>query len=199
MLIKSALACIALIGATHAILIETIPGHISATVCLQDTVPSLSQLHEKDIDSIFSDFKTKMVVITLKTGKVLSYNVDKLNNEEENKLDRKIYEAVSAVTRTFTKAEHQPVFPGGNEAWNAYVKKFSDDNKDLLQSLGHGTVRVQFITDIYGNLHDVEPVSNTNSKLVDLAVLAVKKSGPWMPAIQNSLKVTCYQKADVQF
>ncbi len=170
------------------------------TISFQDTIPPLSSIAEADIDTVIATYKTKILTIKLKDGKVYQYNKSKwdLPYQEMDKLPNKIKHPLGLLHMVFTRAEHMPEFPGGQEAWNTYMKKFLASRAGLLKDRGHAAILVQFIVDNEGNIYDVKALTNANAVLPFIAEDAVSKSGNWLPAIQNGFKVVCYQKIVVK-
>ncbi len=168
---------------------------------LRDSLPALNTIADADIDTVRDRIKTNTIDVTLKTGKIYSYNADKVRAQWENKpgLAPKIERVVNDWRKTFTKAEQPPAFPGGDEAWNAYVKKYVEENKHKLNHKGSGNVSVQFIIDKDGEISGVEIYQSDNVKLSALAVDIIENSPFWLPAIQNGHKVVSYQKVMLVF
>jgi periplasmic protein TonB len=102
--------------------------------------------------------------------------------------------------QTFTKVEIEADFPGGDQAWNRYIKREIERYIDELQEDGKsGTCVVQFIVDREGNISDVEALTLKGSKLAEIATNAVKKGPKWKPAQQNGRTVKAYRKQPVTF
>jgi len=168
---------------------------------LQDTLPPVNTLAEENIDTVTERRKTNTIDVKLKTGIVYSYNADALRSAWEGKtgLPPKIQEQVNSWRKTFTKVEHPSTFPGGDEAWDNYVKKYKEDKKAMLKHKGSGTIYVQFIVDTNGELSDVRAFENSNPALAPFAEDVLKKGPYWLPAIQNGYKVVSYQKVMIKF
>jgi len=166
-----------------------------------DTFPSINTIAEADIDTVRDRIKTNTIDVKLKNGAIYSYNADKVRSQWENKagLPSKIEKVINDWRKTFTRVEHPPVFPGGDEAWDAYIKKYIEENKALLKHKGSGQVYVQFIVDTDGELSGIEALQNQHTQLSRMAVDAVEKGPFWLPAMQNGRKVVAYQKVIVKF
>lgn len=167
----------------------------------QDSIPPINTIVDENIDTVRDRIKTNTIDVKLKNGSTYSYDSDKTRKQWENKpgLAHKIEKIVNDWRKTFTKVEHPASFPGGDEAWNDYIKKYIAENKALLKHKGSGEVYVQFIVDKDGELSDVRLAESSDSKLVPFAIDAVKKSPFWLPAMQNGYKVVAYQKVIVSF
>jgi protein TonB len=102
--------------------------------------------------------------------------------------------------KTFEKVEIESEYPGGAAAWLRYLNKNFRYPEDGLNNLIEGTVVVQFIVDKEGNVSDVQAVSGPNEGgLRQEAMRVIRKSGIWMPAIQNGRKVKSYKLQPVIF
>jgi protein TonB len=100
--------------------------------------------------------------------------------------------------KTFTKVEIESTYPGGMEAWARYLNKSLHYPDEAVNNEIQGDVVVQFIVDKEGNVSDVEAVAGPN-ELRDEAVRVIKKSGKWVPAVQNGRQVKSYKKQPVKF
>ncbi len=98
----------------------------------------------------------------------------------------------------FISVQIESEYPGGKAAWMRYLNKNIRYTQEAIDNEIEGTVMVQFIVDIEGNLSNVEAVSGPN-ELKEEAVRVIKKSGNWSPAIQNGRKVKSYKKQSVLF
>jgi protein TonB len=102
--------------------------------------------------------------------------------------------------KTFVKVEIESEYPGGMPAWLRYLNKNFRYPDEGLNNEIQGTVMVQFIVDKEGNVSDVEAVSGpTEGGLREEAMRVIRKSGLWIPAIQNGRKVKSYKKQPVIF
>jgi periplasmic protein TonB len=100
----------------------------------------------------------------------------------------------------YTKVEIESVYPGGQQAWFRFMAntlRYPDEavNKEI-----QGTVIVQFIVDTTGNVSNIEAISGPlTGGLREEAVRVIKKSGNWIPAVQNGRKVKSYKKQPLVF
>ena len=100
----------------------------------------------------------------------------------------------------FTRVEIDASFPGGMTQWARFLNKnlrYPDDA--VSQGIG-GTVVVQFVVDLDGNVSDVKAISGPETGgLREEAERVIKKSGKWVPAIQNGRHVKAYRRQPVTF
>ena len=102
--------------------------------------------------------------------------------------------------KVFQKVEIEAQFPGGEGAWNKYIKREIEKYIDELQESGQsGTCVVQFIVDKEGNISEVEALTMKGTKLAEICVNAIKKGPKWTAAEQNGRKVKAYRKQPVTF
>ena len=102
--------------------------------------------------------------------------------------------------KIFTKVEIEAEYPGGQGAWNKYVKKTIEGNMDELTEAGEsGTCVVKFVVDKTGKVSDVEATTMKGSKLAEIAVNAIRKGPNWKPAQQNGRQVNAYRLQPVTF
>lgn len=107
---------------------------------------------------------------------------------------------VEDYEKTFLKVEIESEYPGGAAAWKRYLNKNFHYPEDGLSNEIQGIVIVQFIVDKDGNVSDVQAVSGPEEGgLREEAIRVIRKSGTWIPAVQNGRKVKSYKKQPVIF
>jgi protein TonB len=91
-------------------------------------------------------------------------------------------------------------FPGGLPAWARFMNKnLRYPEEAMNQGLG-GTVVVQFVVDLDGNVSDVKAVSGPETGgMREEAERVIRKSGKWVPAVQNGRHVKAYRRQPVTF
>jgi len=166
----------------------------------RDSLPPLHTLLAADIDSIAASWENHDITVTLKNGTSLVYKPEEWDMEiYEPTLDKRFREAIRSISRTFTKAEHAPEFPGGEEGWNKFVADFCEKNKATIREEGSSSLVVQMIVHMRGQLTDVEVISNPGqSKLAAAFVQAIKDGPRWTPATQNGYTVICYKRVQAR-
>jgi len=169
-----------------------------------DTVPPLNTIRDEDIDSVDASYKDQTITVKNKSGELFVYSkkdwkpYDTWAKHDSTDANKAIRQAIDWLTMTFTKAEVAPAFPGGQEAWDDYIKEYCKNNKKALKKAGEGVVLVQFIVDQHGVLNGVNPIGNPPPELEALAISAVSNGPRWIPATQNGRVVICYQKLAVK-
>lgn len=100
----------------------------------------------------------------------------------------------------FTKVEVDASFPGGMAAWQRFLNKNFRYPDDAQNNEIQGTVVVQFIVDKEGNVSDIQVLSGPEQGgLREEAMRVIRKSGKWIPAIQNGNNVKAYRKQPIIF
>ena len=108
--------------------------------------------------------------------------------------------ATEDYDKTFTKVEIESEYPGGPAAWLRYLNKNFHYPDDALTNEIQGVVMVQFIVDKEGIVSDVQAISGPEEGgLREEAMRVIRKSGVWIPAIQNGRKVKSYKRQPVVF
>lgn len=169
---------------------------------LPDSFPNLHSFHQENIDTVFAAYKEKTITVKLKTGEsyLYSYAQWSVGYDYRNPFAPKIEDAIALLDRTFTKEEVPPSFPGGDQAWEAYLQKVFSDNQRLIAKHGPASVNVQFIVGFDGTIDRVAPMGgNAPKALTDLAIRIVKEGPAWLPATQNGHKVTAYNRLRIDF
>ncbi len=96
--------------------------------------------------------------------------------------------------------EIESSFPGGLAAWQRFLNKNLRMPDDALNNEIQGTVIVQFIVDKEGNVSDVQAISGPEGGgLREEAIRVIKKSGKWVPAVQNGTHVKSYKRQPIKF
>jgi protein TonB len=100
----------------------------------------------------------------------------------------------------FIPVEKEAEFPGGLEAWARFLNKTLRYPDQAMSIDIQGTVTVQFVVDVDGSVSNVRVVSGPEEGgLREEAVRVIKKSGKWVPALQNGRSVKAYRLQPVVF
>ena len=103
--------------------------------------------------------------------------------------------------KIFTKVEVEAAFPGGEGAWQNYLKKTLNASTpvDNGASGGKYTVIIKFVVSKDGSLSDVKCENDPGFGMCDEAVRVIKKTRNWTPAIQNGRNVNAYRRQPITF
>lgn len=180
----------------------TAPVQRSLAAAAQDSLPALHTLHDEDIASVASRYEDQTLTVTMKNGTVYLYHHIDWDLEDTNPATP---ERIRAAAKDlghiiFTKAEHMPEFPGGDEAWQKYIKAFCTTHKDDIGDAGDAVVTVQFTVHLKGQVTDIHLAVGSapvNSQQKVLAIKAIQEGPSWTPATQNGHLVVCYKVVKV--
>jgi protein TonB len=101
---------------------------------------------------------------------------------------------------SFMPIEVEASFPGGPQAWARFLNKNFRYPEGAIDVGIAGTVVVQFIVDKDGNVSEVEAISGpATGGLREEAVRVIRKSGKWIPALQNGRYVRAIRRQPVTF
>lgn len=100
--------------------------------------------------------------------------------------------------KTFTKVEVESEYPGGAAAWVRFLQRNLQYPEEAQDNEVQGQVVVKFIVDKEGKVSDVEAISGPG-ELRNEAVRVIKKSGVWIPGIQNGRNVSSYKSQAINF
>ncbi len=113
--------------------------------------------------------------------------------------ENKVYHTVPE-NKIFTKVDVEADYPGGYQGWEDFLIKTCHYPQEAINKEIKGTVVVQFIVGIDGNVSDVKAISGPKKGgLREEAVRVIKNSGKWIPAKQNNKTVRAYKKQPIHF
>jgi periplasmic protein TonB len=98
----------------------------------------------------------------------------------------------------FIKVEIDASYPGGMAKWQRFLQRNLDGNipQSAINNQISGTIVIQFIVDKEGNVSNVQAISGPE-ELRELGVSVIKKSGKWIPAVQNGEHVKAYKQQPI--
>jgi periplasmic protein TonB len=100
----------------------------------------------------------------------------------------------------FIPIEKEAEYPGGVQAWVRYLQKNMRAPEAALSDVGQGRVVVRFVVDKDGNVSEVEAISGPEQNgMREEAVRVIKRSGKWVPALQNGRYVKTVKVQPVIF
>jgi len=136
----------------------------------------------------------EQAVAESKNGKIFSA-VDKNNIPV---VYREELDGAKQSNPTFTKVETEAVYPGDSTAWQSYLYKTLHYPQEAIDKEVKGTVIVQFIVDEQGKISDVKAISGPQL-LRPESIRMIKKSGTWIPAMNNGKKVKAYKRQPITY
>lgn len=185
------LTCIA-----HGIKLDSIP---------PDTITEaeMNKMDIGDVESVAADPDHNVVHIKLKNGrnyvmlitKELENRADSITRAN-NIADRQKNLPVIGNIRTHVEIESE--YPGGITAWYRFLQKTLVYPDEAVRNEIQGQVVVKFIVGVDGRTSDIKAISGPLELRAE-AVRVVKKSGTWVPAVQNGIKVESYKSQPINF
>ena len=98
----------------------------------------------------------------------------------------------------FLSVQIESEYPGGRPKWELFLNRNLQYPQEASDNEIQGTVVVQFIVDAEGNVSSVEAISGP-AELRESAVRVIKKSGRWIPAVQNGTHVKSYKRQPILY
>lgn len=159
-------------------------------IIINGKLATLKQLKGKTYHAKFAEFYPANDAETIKkfgsaaiTGIQVFYEV----KEIERPLNLKEQTSKNQLENmVFTKAEKEPVFPGGEQGWNQYIQ--SSLTKETSINKGE-FCEIEFIITDEGAIKSVRKIKASSDKMSEVCIAAVIKSPKWKPASQNGRDV----------
>ena len=103
--------------------------------------------------------------------------------------------------KTFSEVETEASFPGGRDAWVAYLTANLKANTPVKKKapVGKYMVIVRFIVSKEGNISEVLAETNHGYGMEEEVIRIIKKGPKWNPAQQNRRFVNAYRRQPVTF
>jgi hypothetical protein len=101
----------------------------------------------------------------------------------------------------FQKVEIEAYFPGGEPGWRSYLVQNLNPNVpvDKGAPVGTYTIWIQFVVDVDGRLSDFKALTKFGYGMEAEVLRILRKSPPWVPAVQDGHNVRAYRKQPVTF
>lgn len=101
----------------------------------------------------------------------------------------------------FTKVEKEAEYPGGTSSWRRFLERNLDGQVAVDNGAppGNYTVQVKFVVDVEGKVSQVNALNKVGYGMEAEAEKAIKKSGKWIPAVQNGKNVKAYRTQPITF
>jgi len=137
---------------------------------------------------ITAAFKKPILGVT--KGIAVEANVDTIpGNVTAN--DDKVFEAV----------DEEAYFPGKEDGWRSFLENNLNPAAPVDNGAPAGTytVYIQFVVDVDGKLSAIKPLTKHGYGMEAEVMRILRKSPPWVPAIQSGKPVRAYRKQPVTF
>jgi periplasmic protein TonB len=96
----------------------------------------------------------------------------------------------------FIPVEIESSYPGGMDAWKRFLIQHFHTPEQAISKGIQGTVIVEFVVDLEGNLGNVQAISGPEELKAE-AVKVIRESGRWIPAIQNGRAVKSVKRQPI--
>jgi len=159
------------------------PDAIESINVLKDTA-AMNKYGAKGKNGVIEIVTKKNITLTLQKPPLSAINIQVSNND-----------------KIFTKVETASYYAKGNDAWKKYLQKNLDPAIPVAEGwkAGSYTIIVQFIIHTDGTVSDVTTINYQGTKTAQHCIDLVKKSGKWIPAVQNGQIVNAYRKQPITF
>jgi periplasmic protein TonB len=109
----------------------------------------------------------------------------------DSAMEGKIFEAV----------EEEAYFPGGEQGWRSWLEQNLDPAAPIVKGAPAGlyTVYIQFVVDLDGKVSAIKALTKHGYGMEAEVMRILRKSPPWVPAIQHGKNVRAYRKQPVTF
>jgi protein TonB len=105
------------------------------------------------------------------------------------------------ATQIFENVEVEANFPGGETAWRQFLEQNLNPNVPVDNGAPAGTytVMIQFVVNKEGLVSNIKALTHYGYGMENEVVRLLRKSPPWVPAIQKGKNVNAYRKQPVTF
>ncbi len=108
-------------------------------------------------------------------------------------------DTIPAGKETYTKAQLEPEFPGGQQGWTNYLAEHLKYPSEAAKKEIQGTVLMQFIVMEDGTIRDIRVLNSPDTILSKACLAVVQQSGHWLPATRDGKKVIGYKRQPIIF
>jgi protein TonB len=131
-----------------------------------------------------------------KSRATTSYSAELKNIQDtlpvsDTAMEGKIFEAV----------EEEAYFPGGEQGWRSWLEQNLNPSAPVDNGAPAGlyTIYIQFVVDLDGKVSAIKPLTKHGYGMEAEVMRILRKSPPWVPAIQHGKNVRAYRKQPVTF
>jgi len=96
---------------------------------------------------------------------------------------------LSEIKESKNTNDEVPTFPGGQAAWNEFLKNNLIFNFGTTQIPRSGNIIISMIVEKDGSLSNIQLIENTAARTGEEFVKALKKSQTWVPGLKNGKPV----------
>lgn len=120
-------------------------------------------------------------------------------NRADNNASKKT--SVEIDEKIFQKVDSEAEFPGGRDAWIAYLQNNLKADVPIKKKAPAGTyqVVVRFIVAKDGKIRDIKAETSHGHGMEKEVIRIISKGPKWIPAMQNGYPVNAYRRQPVTF
>ena len=103
--------------------------------------------------------------------------------------------------KIFENVEEEAYFPGKAEGWLSYLQQNLNPEVPIRNGAPAGTytVYIQFVVDLDGKVTALKPLTKNGYGMEAEVMRILRKSPPWVPAVQFGKNVKAFRKQPVTF
>lgn len=103
--------------------------------------------------------------------------------------------------KIFENVEEEAYFPGKAEGWLSYLQQNLNPEVPIRNGAPAGTytVYIQFVVDLDGKVTSLKPLTKNGYGMEAEVMRILRKSPPWVPAVQFGKNVKAFRKQPVTF
>jgi len=103
--------------------------------------------------------------------------------------------------KVFEAVDEEAYFPGKEDGWRSFLENNLNPAAPVDNGAPAGTytVYIQFVVDVDGKLSAIKPLTKHGYGMEAEVMRILRKSPPWVPAIQSGKPVRAYRKQPVTF
>lgn len=103
--------------------------------------------------------------------------------------------------KIFEAVEEEAYFPGGEQGWRSWLEQNLNPSAPVDNGAPAGlyTIYIQFVVDLDGKVSAIKPLTKHGYGMEAEVMRILRKSPPWVPAIQHGKNVRAYRKQPVTF
>ena len=103
--------------------------------------------------------------------------------------------------KVFEAVDEEAYFPGKEDGWRSFLEQNLNPTTPVDNGAPAGTytIYIQFVVDLNGKLSEIKPLTKHGYGMEAEVMRILRKSTPWIPAIQSGKPVRAYRKQPVTF
>jgi periplasmic protein TonB len=106
-----------------------------------------------------------------------------------------------AGDKVFEAVDEEAYFPGKEDGWRSFLEQNLNPTTPVDNGAPAGTytIYIQFVVDLNGKLSEIKALTKHGYGMEAEVMRILRKSPPWIPAVQDGKPVRAYRKQPVTF